>query len=770
MRRVHTEMASVEQLLELSMQDEESTKRPPGVRLGAFIASALLVSMTGLLAAPVGMLAAGAVGTAIDYWNKLPSEISLDVALPQHTVLLDKNSKEFARFFSENRIDVKLSEISPAFTDALLATEDARFYTNGPIDVPGAVRATINNASSAPAQGASGITQQLVKNLLVAQSGETVLPSRDLHTKLQELKYAAGLEKKLTKDHILEMYSNTVFFGNGAYGIEAASRVYFDTSAKNLTLTQGATLAGILKGPAAYDPFTNPDGARGRRDTALSRLAVTDKITDTEAATAAAEPLGVKKGTLANGCASSIYPYYCSLVRDEILTDHAFGATAEARAEKLSRGGMTLTTALDPAAMASAQNAVTGALGNDNRAALATAVIQPGTGQIAAIAQNRAWGSGPGQTQIVYAKAPFQVGSSMKPITLATALEQGIPATTKLNANSPYTSTTLDSPPGGFINYGGYSWGTVDARRAIQLSLNIYFIRLIERTGVLPVADMAARLGVTSLPRTGPNAIKGQEASLTLGAYEISPLEMANAYAVFAADGMACRPVAVTSGIRADDGAKINAPDPECHQAIAPAVAHTVADILKMPFTGDGTLAAMAGLPGREAGAKTGTTNDFAANWIVGLVPQYATAVWLGDPRGGTQYPLTKVHAYGRDYFNLTGSEVAGPVWKDIMTHLTAGLPAIPLPKADDVATSSSTARTVPDVRGLAISEAETLLLQNNLTPDIAEKTADPNPLLAKGIVTDQTPAAGSTFSYREKVSITLSQGSDTTIKPPEQK
>ncbi|HEX9086108.1 MAG TPA: penicillin-binding protein, partial [Arthrobacter sp.] len=698
------------------------------------------------------------------------SEIPLDVALPQHTVLLDKNGQEFARFFSENRIDVKLSEISPAFTDALLATEDARFYTNGPIDIPGTVRATINNARSAQAQGASGITQQLVKNLLVAQSGETALPSRDLYAKLQELKFAAGLEKRLTKDQILEMYSNTVFFGNGAYGVEAASRVYFDTSAKNLTRTQGATLAGILKGPAAYDPFSNPDGAQGRRDTALSRLAVTGKITDAEAATATTEPLGIKKGTLANGCAGSTYPYYCSLVRDEILTDPAFGATAEARAEKLSRGGMTLTTALDPAAMASAQDAVTKALGNDNRAALATAVIKPGTGQIAAIAQNRTWGNGPGQTQIVYATSPFQVGSSMKPITLATALEQGIPATTKLKADGPYTSTTLDSPPGGFINYGGYSWGTVDARRAIQLSLNIYFIRLIERTGVLPVADMAARLGVTSLPRTGPNAIKGQEASLTLGAYEISPLEMANAYAVFAADGIACRPVAVTSGVRADDGAKINTPDPECHQAIAPAVAHTVADILKMPFTGDGTLAAMGGLPGREAGAKTGTTNDFAANWIVGLVPQYATAVWLGDPRGGTQYPLTMVHAYGRDYFNLTGSEVAGPVWKDLMTHLTAGLPAIPLPKADDVATSSSTARTVPDVRGLAVSEAETLLLQNNLAPDIAEKTADPNPLLAKGIVTDQTPAAGSTFSYREKVSITLSQGSDTTIKLPEQK
>ncbi|ACL42333.1 glycosyl transferase family 51 (plasmid) [Pseudarthrobacter chlorophenolicus A6] len=771
MRRKHNELASVEQLLGSAMKDDPTPQQSLPSRLAGFVSAVLLVSLTGLLAAPVGAAASLGVSTAIGYWESLPSEIPLDVALPQHTVLLDRNGKEFARFFSENRVDVRLAQISPTFTEALLATEDARFYENGPIDFIGTMRATIvNNVRSNQPQGASGITQQLVKNLLVAQSGETSLPSRDLGTKLQELKYAAGLEEKLSKDQILEMYSNTVYFGNGAYGIEAAAKVYFNTTAKNLTRAQGATLAGILKGPGIYDPFTNAEGAIGRRNTALGRLETTGKITAEESAAAAAEPLGIIRGTLPNGCASSTYPFYCSLVRDEILTDPAFGATAEARAEKLSRGGMILTTALDPAAMTAAQGAVTTALGNDNRAALGTAVIKPGTGQIAAIAQNRDWGSDPGQTQLVYAKSAYPVGSSMKPIVLATALEQGIPATTKYNANSPYVSS-LDNPVGGFINYNNISWGTVDARRAIQLSLNIYFIRLIERTGVLPVADMAAKLGITSLPRTGERAIQGQEAALALGAYDVSPIEMANAYAVFAGGGVACRPVAVTSGVRADTGTKIAAPDPDCHQAIAPAVANTVADALKMPFVGpDGTLAQMGGLPGREAGAKTGTTNDFAANWIVGIVPQYATAVWLGDPRGGQAFPLNKVHAYGRDYFNLTGSEVAAPVWKDIMTKLTAGLPAIPLPKADDAATSSSTARTVPDVRGLSVSEASTLLLENDLAPDVAEKTGDPNPLFAKDIVVSQTPAAGSTFSYREKVSLTLSQGSDTTIKLPERK
>lgn len=772
MRREPSTLPDIEQLLDESVRDPSGEPaRPFAIRLSAFIGAVLAVSLgVGSLTVPVGLATASGISSAADYWNSLPSDLPLNVALPQHTVLLDRNGKEFGRLFSENRIDVKLKNISPTFTEALLATEDSRFYSHGPVDLVGTVRAAANNARGDQTQGASGITQQLAKNLLVAQSGGKTATAPTLGTKLQELKYAVGLEKKLSKDQILEMYSNTVYFGNGTYGIEAAARMYFNTSAKKLTRAQGATLAGILRGPSLYDPFTSPGAAKDRRDIALSRLAATGKITATQEVAAAAEPLGIKRGTLTNGCAKSAYPYYCSIVRSEILTDPAFGATPEARADALSRGGMVLTTALDPAAMSAAQNAVTRALGDNNRAALATAVIKPGTGQIVAIAQNRTWGAGPGQTEIVYAQSPFQVGSSMKPITLATALEQGIPATTRLNADSPYVSRTLDSPPGGFINYGNFSWGTVDARTAIKLSLNIYFIRLIERTGVLPVADMAARLGITSLPRTGPHAIKGQEASLTLGAYEVSPLEMANAYAVFAGGGVACRPVAITAVSRADTGAKLTAPDPDCHQAIAPAVANTVANTLKMPFTAGGTLGAMGGLPGREAGAKTGTTNDFAANWIVGLVPQYATAVWLGDPRGGTQYPLDMVHAYGQDFYNLTGSEVAGPVWKDIMTQVTAGLPALPLPQADDAATSSSTARTVPDIRGLSVNEAATLLLQNDLTPTIAAKTAGPNPLYTKNIVLNQVPAAGSTFSYRQKVTITLSDGSETSVKLPERK
>lgn len=760
------------QLLGVTMQRQENQTAPAGKRVGAFTAAVAAIALSvGVLVAPLGLATSGSASAAINFWNALPEDLPLSVALPQHTVLLTRDGQEFARFYSENRIDVKAEDISENFTQALLATEDARFYEHGPIDFQGVLRAAAHNTRSTQTQGASTITQQLVQNILINnardQTEKNVAVGTTYNDKLRELKYAVGLEKSLTKPEILNMYANTVFFGNSSYGVEAAAKVYFNTTAKALTRAQGALLVGLLRGPSVYDPFVHPELAKNRRDTVLARLSAVGSITDEEARTAQAEPLGLSKGSLPSGCEQSTYPYYCSLVRSEILADPAFGATVEAREDRLTRGGMILTTALDPAAMSAAQEAVNAALGNDNRAALGTAVIKPGTGQITAIAQNRDWGSGEGQTQLVYAASAFPVGSSMKPITLATALEQGIPATTRLNSDSPYRSQTLDSPDGGFINYGGISYGTVDARQAIKMSLNVYFIRLIERTGVLPVADLAARLGITSLPRTGPLAIQGQEASLTLGAYNVSPIEMANAYAAFIGGGISCRPSSIISGIRADSREKIETPNPDCHQAIAPAVANTVADALKQPFTPGGTLGTLGGLPGREAGAKTGTTNDFAANWIVGFTAQYASAVWLGDPRGASQYPLDYVRAYGRDYRNLTGSEVAAPVWKDLMTRISAGLPALPLPKSDDAASSATTAKAIPDIRGLPVNDAVTLLLQNDLTPVIAADTAGASPLYGKDVVVTQTPAPGSPFGHKQTVNVTLSSGSQTSVLIP---
>ncbi|OMH26706.1 glycosyl transferase [Tersicoccus phoenicis] len=744
-------------------------------RLSAYVGAVLAIGLgVGALTAPLGVAAAVTGDDIAGYWDSLPSQLPLAKSLPQHTVLLDKDGKEFARFYSENRVDVKLADISPNFIDALIATEDARFYEHRGADPMGILRAALSNSGSGPRQGGSTITQQLVQNILINSARDAteqrVARGNTPNDKIREIKYAVNLEKKLSKDQILTRYANTVYFGNGAYGVEAAARTFFNTTAKKLTVTQAATLVGLLRGPAIYDPFVRPDASRNRRNVVLGRMYAVGKLDDAALADARKAPLAVERGSLPNGCGTSTYPFYCSLVRQEILTDPAFGATAEERADRLSRGGMTLTTALDRKAMTAANTAVSRALTDTNRAALGLAVVTPGTGQITAVAQNRGWGSGPGKTEITYATSTFQPGSTMKPFTLATALEQGIPATTKLDASAFYTPPTLAAPEGGYSNYGLKDYGLIDAREAIKVSSNTYFVRLIEKTGVLPVADMAARLGITSLPRTGPRALTGNEAYLTLGAYEISPVQMANAYATFVSGGTECRPHTIVAAVRSDTGATLPTPDADCHQAIAPAVANTVGDALKQTFTPGATIGPGGALEGRESGAKTGTTNAYQANWVVGVTPQAATAVWLGDPRGGAAYPLTELTAYGRRFTNLTGAEVAAPVWKETMTGLLKGVKAVPMPKANDVATSSSTSRYVPDVRGLSAEAAMSQLRANDLDPVIEQRTAPAQSPIAPGVVAAQSPAAGAVSGYRQQVRLTLSAGSDTSIRPPDRK
>lgn len=760
---------SLDDLLDNSTYDFDTRDRSLLTRVTAWVGVVLAASIgVGAMVAP-GAVAVSAAGTAaISYWDGLPTELPLDQALPQHTVLLDKDGKEFARFFSENRVDVALKDISPHFIDALIATEDSRFRTHGGMDPVGIMRAFASNAGGGGRQGASTITQQLVQNVLLnnaRNAGEEAVAAGDTYgQKLREIRFAVALEDQYTKDEILTAYSNAVYFGNGAYGVQAASRIYFDTSAKDLTASQAATLVGVLRGPAIYDPVAHPESALARRNTVISRLEAVGSLTAQDAEQAMDTPLVLKRGKVPSGCAESDYPYYCSMVRTEILTDPAFGETPEERAGTLTRGGMTLTTALNRKAMNVARKSVTDTLGNENRAALGVAVIVPGTGHVAAIAQNRTWGSGPGQTEIIYANRAFQPGSSMKPIVLATGLEQGIPASTRMSAPSHYRPAVLDAPDGGFSNYDFIDWGTIDGRKAIGISSNTYFIKLIERTGVLAVADMAERLGITSIPRTGPSAITGREASLALGAYEISPLEMATAYAAFAGNGVVCAPVTIVAGTRSSTGDEIAVPDPGCHQEISPAVADTVADALKEPLREGGTLGGLGGVQGREAGVKTGTTNGYAANWTVGVTPRFATAVWLGDPRGGQQYPLTSVSTREHTYYNLTGSEIAAPVWKKIMDGMSAGLKPLAMPDSNDVATSVPSGRTVPDVRGMGAAEAGGVLGSAGIGVVVEPDTVPAETDLGPGVVTSQTPAPGSTLGRMSEVRISLSPGSDTSV------
>ncbi len=676
-----------DELMETARHPKKKGRRR---RLDLWLVSVAVAAVcAGALVAPAAVGVSVVGNSALDMWQTLPTSLPVNAPLAQHTVLLDKDGKEFARFYSENRVDVELNQVSEAFKKTLVSTEDARFYEHGGVDPLGIIRALFHNITSSDVQGASTLTQQLVQNILINharnQAEDEVAVGDTYNAKIREMKYAIALEKQLPKDEILRRYMNAVYFGNRTYGVEAAARFYFSTAAANLDYAQSALLVGLLKGPTAFDPFTHPDTATQRRNTVLDVLQRQGVLPAGKAQAAREAPLGVKRGSEPSGCGGSKYPFYCEAVREEILSNPAFGKTAKIREQRFNQGGLTLTTALDRKAADAAQKAVEGALGNGNRAALGTAVVQPGTGHVAAIAQNRIWGKGTGKTQVVYVRNAFQVGSAMKPIVLATALTQGIHTSTTFRADGPYRSPKLDNPPGGYINYDNVNYGVINAKEAIRASVNIYFIKLVERVGVINAAKMANQLGITSIY---PDKLTGREGSLALGAYEVTPLQMASAYAAFMSKGTVCKPVLVIKAVQNEPKKELPVPDPDCHRALKPAVADTVGAVLKEPFNPRGTLGPRIELNGnREAGAKTGTTNNFAANWIVGGTPQLMAAVWLGDPRGGAQYPLTKLSAYGKTYRDLTGSEVAAPVWKETMDGALQGEKKVPLPTADPTLT-----------------------------------------------------------------------------------
>jgi membrane peptidoglycan carboxypeptidase len=758
--RRYTEV-SLDQIATDATVVSKRTPMNPLVPLAALAASAVLVGAVFAGISLPAVFAATTVANRItDAWEGFPADLPPASALPQHTVLLDKNGTEYARFYSENRIEVPFEQISPTFLNALVATEDARFYEHNGVDVIGITRAAVKNfQNERVTEGGSTITQQLVQNILISSATtdeeKAVAEGTTYEAKLREAKYAINLEKKMTKQEILTSYSNAVFLGNRAYGVQAAARVYFNTDAAALTIPQSAMLVALLRSPIEYDPYVYPAVALERRDLVIERMATTGYITAEEAAAAIATPIELSRGEIPTGCATSTYPYYCALVRDELLTSTAFGSTPEQRQETLRRGGMTLTTALDPVAADAAQRAVNAALGTENRVAAGTAVVVPGTGHIAAVAQNRTWA----QTEIVYAQSAFQTGSVMKPLTLATALEQGMSLNTKFEANNPYVSKTLDSPKkGGYTNFGKVNHGVIDARTAIRLSVNVYFVKMIEKAGVINVAKMAERLGVTSLNIDG---MSGREGSFALGTAEISPLDMATVYATFASGGVKCTPVAITAAIRSTTGAPLPVPATDCHQEIDSTVAAQMNDALTGPFRA-GTLSGVGGLPGRQVGGKTGTTDENSANWTVGMTPQFSTAVWVGDPRGGVQYPLKRVQAYGRTISNTTGSSIAGPIWKSIMVDVHAGQPVVRFPAANASVTAVPPEDQVPNVRGLSTADAIARLQSAGFTAEVAAEPAADDGIARPDVVVGQSPTPG-TGAPDGKVMLTLSFGSTTT-------
>jgi membrane peptidoglycan carboxypeptidase len=655
-------------------------------------------ALGGLLAAALAVPAVSGAGLTVknvaDTFVDLPPA-PREEPLSQVTRLLDKNGKPFAQFYEANRTEVRLAQVTPVMRRAIVAIEDARFYEHGGLDVKGTLRALLTNTQAGGIrQGGSSLTQQLVKNILVegAQSEQERDRARapSLARKITELRYALALEEKYRKDEILERYLNIAYFGAGAYGVEAAARRFFSTSADRLTLAQAATLAGAVRSPYANDPSLGrrqQTRLKMRRDLVLERMASLELITAAEAGAAKKARLGLRLQAAPGGCEASAYPFYCMYVQRELLTNAAFGNTPSERQRRMSRGGLTIRTALDPRAQRAAEQAIGRYVDAADTEVAAEAMVEPGTGRIRAMAASKRFGrnsgdrkNGPKTTFNLVADVEhgggmgFQAGSTFKVFTLATALQQGwrfgqgFETPGMLVPSHGYRdcqgNAVNDNSARVFNASGEGKGGPHSLETGTWKSVNIFYMMLERKVGLCNVVKTARALGVT---RADGRPLR-EVPTFTLGVNEVDPVTVAGAFAAFGARGRYCRPQSIVE-ITDEAGVRTAVP-PACEQVIERPVADAVNRVLSGVFT-QGTMKGQS--IGRPAAGKTGTNNGYTSAWFAGYTPDLAAAVSMGDIRGSYKYPLTGVQIGDRYYGSVQGASLPGPIWVESMEDALSG-------------------------------------------------------------------------------------------------
>ena len=667
-------------------------------RFGLLTRMATFVALAGLVGAFIVLPVVGAVGIATrngaNSFENLPSDLT-EVPLPQQNTIVDSDGNQLAVLFAQNRIEVPIADISPLMQQAIIAIEDQRFLEHAGIDFKGTLRASLSTGGGGQVQGGSTITQQYVKQILLAAATtpeeKSAATAVSINRKIREARYAIALENKLSKTQILEGYLNIAYFGAGSYGVEIASRRYFSKHANELTLGEAAILAGLVQNPSRFDPTRSPELAEKRRNEVLNAMAKVGYITQAQAdeAKKVSVQTSLKPAELPNGCTTSLAPFFCDYALTVIKNDPTFGATPEAREQLLNIGGLTIKTTLDRKAQVASQTQVDSTIPFDDPSGKAAAItmIRPGTGEITAMAQDRKWGrSGYGYTTINY-NAPldhngtvgFQAGSTFKAFTIAAAFKQGwdpfqvISAPAKKVFKDFIECGTGDK----FAPYevkNSTASGAFDILSGAAYSVNTYFVGLEEKIGLCDPPAMAKAAGV----QKGNGEDLEQFPCFTLGCFDVTTLDMAVGMATFAAHGIHCAPIAISS-VTDRYGNSLEVPSADCKRTIDLQVADSTAAVLAGVISGP--LSGRTGQRmyfGRPAAGKTGTTDSSAAVWFVGFTPDMAAAVWVGDPRGGQKYPMKNITINGRYFSQAFGSLLPGPIWRDSLAGALEGTPKTP--------------------------------------------------------------------------------------------
>jgi len=674
------------------------------------------VLVAGLMV-PAVAVSGSTASNSISFFDDLPDQLQIGTPA-QSSKILASDGSTIATFYDQNRSEIKLAQMSPFIKNGIVAIEDARFYEHGGVDTTGLLRAaaaTLNGGR----QGASTITQQYVNNVIIqtyAANGEfdkiKLGSDKTMGDKVREIKLSIALEKKYTKDQILEGYLNLVLFANNNYGIEAASNFYFGVHAKDLTLPQAAMLAGVVNSPSYYDPVAFPEHAQARRDMVLDRMLAQKTITQKQHDDAVKTPVKLSIHQNQNGCVvAERAEYFCDYVTRLITNNPDYGKTVEDRKKLLLQGGLTIKTTLDPKLQDAAQaqiNAVIPMNDNPDKEGQALTTVQPGTGRILAMAQNTKLQAPKGQWTNAYnfnvdmfdkagnsvgGSGGFSTGSTMKPFTFAAWLDAGHKIDEVVNgAQRVY-------PPGfPWQNSCGTTTGVFDSRvegsKDLQNAEGEYYRPLTALEGLynsLNTATFAtaAQLDFCNIQKImtaagihdGKDPNKPYDMSKVvnlIGNDEVAPLTMAGAFATFASGGVHCDPIAILSVTNAK-GAKMSVPQANCKQAIKPEVAAGVTLALQNVLQrGSGWTIPL----NYQAGAKTGTTNFSEQTWTVGFTKGLATASWVGSPDlKGRE--MVDIKIAGAPRTQADGATFAGKTWQQYMNEVaggfdTSGFPAPP--------------------------------------------------------------------------------------------
>ena len=599
------------------------------------------------------------------------------VFTPEQTTIYAADGSVIATLRSQHRITVTREQLPPVVVDAVLAAEDQRFYEHPGIDAKAIARAVVANQRAGDiVQGGSTITQQLVKNRYFPEAEQT------LERKSGEAQLAWRLEQEATKDEILVDYLNTIYFGAGAYGIQAAADTYFGLDVAELDLPQAALLAGLIRSPEGRSPYTAPRKARQTRLRVLEAMVELGDITQDEAVAAADAELGVIPRRPAP---STRFPYFVEYVKRTLLADKAFGFSEEGRIRKLYGGGLEIHTTIDPEMQAAADQAAA-LLDRPDDPEAGIALLDAENGHLLALHGGRDFA----ERQLDLAtQARRSPGSTMKPFAFAAAMQQG------------HHPEDLYEAGDAELDIGGVPWivrspgsGQMSLEDALVTSNNGVYARLAAELGGAAITETAQRMGV--------DADLGEQPAVVLGGVRdgVAPLDLARAYTAFSNGGVT-QPVTAVTHILDGDGEVVWEAEPDPQVTLDRESAWLTLDALRgVMERGTGRAARI----GRPAAGKTGTAQRNTDAWFVGFTPRLTAAVWVGYPDSAT--PLNDVDGLER----VTGGTLPARIWRRLMLAATEGTSALDFSYPDEL---QETVEVDPLTGGLAtrwcpITEART--------------------------------------------------------------